>query len=700
MKVAFVAALLCAAAPEALAQTAGQPTPPASAPPAEPPPPANAGQVAGPDTDAPAAADSGTLVFPPSFFAEARPNTANDMVARVPGFAISQNTSVRGFSGAVGNVLIDGARPASKNEALSDILARIPATEVERIELIRGGAPGVDMQGFSQVLNVVRRKGASRQQVVSVGATVYSLDGRFTPTARYELNGKVGERIYEFSAGTSTANSDSSGTARQIRVGPDGVVIRDVNQRIEADGDGLNIRGRWQQPLAGGVIELSANAGYIDFKYEQNSEGPGFSQTFVDTFDDRSGEASARYERPFGARWRGELRGIQKLTQREGTQVSHTGPTEQLFTYSNLSGESILRGSLKLTQSPRLTWEGGLEGAYNFLDADQSFALNGVRNPLPSDQVLVEELRGEGFLTASWRARENLTVEGALRLEASRISQSGAFDLSREFFYPKPRLLVTWSVTPTDQIRLRLEHEVSQLDFLDFAAAAELAEDRVRAGAIDLRPDQTTVVEAAYERRFWGDGVFTVTGAYGWITDAIDIVPVFLEDGTILPAVGNVGDGRFWSFVIDTTIPTDRAGAPGGRLRLRGSWVEIELTDPLTGDLRRPSGNSPFVPLIGFTQDLQKYRTNWGVDYRWGYFYENFRITETTLSEQTNLVTAFAEYKPTPSLSLRVQLNAIGAIESERVVFAGARDRSPVTFIERRRLDPETRVNFRVRKSF
>jgi hypothetical protein len=111
MRVAFAAALLCAAAPEALAQAAAQAAP---APTAEAPPPANAGQVAGPDTDAPAANAAGTLVFPPSFFAEARPNTANDMVARVPGFAISQNTSVRGFSGAVGNVLIDGARPAGR----------------------------------------------------------------------------------------------------------------------------------------------------------------------------------------------------------------------------------------------------------------------------------------------------------------------------------------------------------------------------------------------------------------------------------------------------------------------------------------------------------------------------------------------------------------------------------------------------------
>jgi hypothetical protein len=690
--VALLAALL------ASGQAAAQPS--AAAP--SPPPPVNAGQVAGPDTDTPAAtpAETGTLIFQPSFFAEARPNTAADMVARVPGFGISQDTSVRGFSGAAGNVLVDGARPASKNESLGDILARIPATEVVRIELIRGGAAGIDMQGFSQVVNVIRKKTASRQHVVSAGATVYSLDGRFTPSLRYELNGRSGERTYEFAAGTSTSNSDSSGTARLIRTDPSGTVTRDLQQRIEADGDGLNARARLQQPLAGGVVEVAANVGHYDFKFEQNSTGAGFEQIFVDSFDNYSGEGSIRYERPLGARWRGELRGIQKLTQREGQQTAVTNGTPQVFSSSNLSGESILRGSLKLTQSPTLSWEAGLEGAYNFLDADQSFSLNGVPRPLPSDQILVEELRGEGFLTAAWRARENLTVDAAIRLEASRISQSGAFNLSREFFYPKPRVLVTWSMTPTDQLRVLLEHNVSQLDFGDFAAAAELQDERVRAGATDLRPDQTTVLEAAYERRFWGDGVLTVTGTGGLITDAIDIVPVFLDDGTILPAIGNVGDGQYVAFVIDTTIPTDRLGVKGGRLRLRGSWVEIEITDPLTGEERRPSGNSPFVPLIGFTQDLQRLRTNWGIDYRWGNFSENFRITETSRTEVTDVINAFVDYKPQPSLSLRAQVNYIGAIDSERRFYAGARDRTPVIFIEQRHLEPEVRFNFRVRKTF
>ena len=46
----------------------------------------------------------------------------------------------QGVGGAVGNVVIDGQPPASKQDKLEDILKRIPAASVERIELIRGAA--------------------------------------------------------------------------------------------------------------------------------------------------------------------------------------------------------------------------------------------------------------------------------------------------------------------------------------------------------------------------------------------------------------------------------------------------------------------------------------------------------------------------------------------------------------------------------
>ena len=85
------------------------------------------------------------------------------MLQRVPGFVLDYGSGARGLEGSGGNVLIDGQRPASKADNIAAILTRIPAANVERIDLIRGGAPGIDMQGKAVVANVILRKSARPQ---------------------------------------------------------------------------------------------------------------------------------------------------------------------------------------------------------------------------------------------------------------------------------------------------------------------------------------------------------------------------------------------------------------------------------------------------------------------------------------------------------------------------------------------------------
>ena len=99
-------------------------------------------------TAAPSAAQDKRDSYPPEFFANSQPTTAFDMVTLVPGFRLTEgDATVRGYSGAAGNILIDGQRPAGKAETLEEILKRIPAPHVARIELVHAGALGVDMQG-------------------------------------------------------------------------------------------------------------------------------------------------------------------------------------------------------------------------------------------------------------------------------------------------------------------------------------------------------------------------------------------------------------------------------------------------------------------------------------------------------------------------------------------------------------------------
>ncbi|MDO9223920.1 MAG: TonB-dependent receptor, partial [Caulobacter sp.] len=59
---------------------------------------------------------TGVTPYAAAFFAAAQPNSAMDMISRIPGFAFDGGSGVRGYGGAAGNVLIDGQRPATKSE--------------------------------------------------------------------------------------------------------------------------------------------------------------------------------------------------------------------------------------------------------------------------------------------------------------------------------------------------------------------------------------------------------------------------------------------------------------------------------------------------------------------------------------------------------------------------------------------------------
>src|SRR4051812_46752058 len=92
-----------------------------------------------------AAPQSGGISYPSTFFQGQQVANAYEMLQRVPGFQLDTGDSVRGYEGAAGNVVIDGQRPSTKTDTLDQILTRIPAGQVERIDIIRGGAAGIDM---------------------------------------------------------------------------------------------------------------------------------------------------------------------------------------------------------------------------------------------------------------------------------------------------------------------------------------------------------------------------------------------------------------------------------------------------------------------------------------------------------------------------------------------------------------------------
>ncbi|QYF86254.1 TonB-dependent siderophore receptor [Brevundimonas sp. PAMC22021] len=655
----------------------------------------------GPTTEAPLAdaAQQGVLVFTPDFFADQRPDTALDMVDRVPGFQIDDGSGARGFEGAVGNILINNARPASKNDTGSSVLSRTLARQVERVELIRGGAPGIDMQGYSVVVNVILKAESSRQSVFSANRVFFE-GGQDVSGASYQFTAREGDRSWGVTLSDGVSMSDSNGRGRTIRRNAAGVVTRDEQTVNDGYGGGNSIRGNYAGPLAGGKIDLTARIGVNDWQSYDISQSPTVFRESQSAEDGVNGEVGATYTRPLTPTLKLETRLIHEFSDFDGAStysVMSNGLDEpdQVFSYDGKSSESILRALVRQERSPRITLELGGEVAYNMLDTEQALTVGGAVVPLPSASVKVEETRGEAFGKGTYRVRPNLTLEAGLRLEASTISQSGDADQEKSFFFAKPRVLATWTPMPNNQLRFRFERELGQLDFSDFAASADLEEENVFGGNVDLEPEQRWISELTYERRFWGEGVLSLGYRHDEIVNAIDVIPLADE----LSATGNIGDGSLDQLAVSLTLPTDKLGVSGGQFKVSNSWNHTEVTDPTTGETRAISGVRPSQAEFSFQQDLTRLKLQWGVFYLAGFRDPRFDPDQRQLVRISDYKQAWIEYKPTASLTLRGEVTLWDDFTIDRT-FYGDRETQAVAFTERREIDPRTFYRVSLRKTF
>ena len=609
-------------------------------------------------------------------------NTAYDMVQRVPGFSFDDGSSVRGLAGAAGNVLIDGRRPASKTDDLAGILGRIPAAQVERIDLIRGAAPGVDMQGKAVVANVIRRKGQGFTGLAAMGQYTTG-DGYTDPQLRLEGNWRGASRTVESSLFLFKGHDNSQGSGPHTVFGPNGEVTDASKMHNTAPSWEYKGTAALEQPLAGGkfriILTLEDQPYQIDSRDDFKVAGRQHAHTDQDQTD---AELGLHYDRPLGEALNLELFGLQHLDKFGVGSTFDTAADSQDFRLTRIGGESVARGLVHWRPSGSLTVDAGGEFAFNRLQSRTRFTDNSAAIAIPAADVTVEEKRGETFTTATWRPLATLSVEAGVRFEGSTITSTGDVTLSKTLTYPKPRLLVTWSPDAADQVRVRIEREVGQLDFSSFVANAQLNTTGVVAGNPNLLPQQDWAFEAAYDRHFWTDGVASLTVRHMTLTDVVDRVPVFAPSGAF-DEPGNIGAGREDDLVASFNLPLARFGIPGGSLRGSGTWRFSQVTDPTTGQTRGISGQHPIDGELHFNQDLPQWKLNWGVNLFTGYLERFYRFDEIDRNRTNTIATVVIEYKLKPDLNIHFELDTEpGHYQITRQVFAGPRNADPVQFID------------------
>lgn len=610
-----------------------------------------------------ASADGRKVTYEASYFEPYQSVTAADMLRWVPGGAelipsgpSGSSTEKRGFGSGGDQVLINGKRISGKSNDIGSALARIQATVVTRVEVIRGTTPGLDVRSEGTLVNIVL------DGEVSGGAGSWQLhsgfygedpeyDGLFSySNSSGRLNYLVSAQLGPYNRGNKIERYE------EYRAAGGSTVTERRETRTYDINEELILNGSTNWSFDGGSL-LNINARVADRERDIQEITESFviggdgtvTQPDLTRETGLDWELGGDLEQPLGI---GILKTRLIYTRKdelESERVSLTStdpgnvPEQSLIDTDSLATETIVRSSYSWTLANGQNLELGAEGAQNTLNKDVSLFAVEADGALTPVQLFnadsdVNEDRFEFFSTHFWQLRDSIALESALNVEYSKIAQEGLdVENSRTFTYVKPRFDLRWDVDGTNQFRASAERTVSQLDFADFVANFDGDNDQVVAGNPDLEPEKAWEYKFAYERRLADDnGVFEAQLFYNAIEDHIDNIRVTDTSS----AAGNIGDAELYGLTLKGSLRLAGIGLEGAVVDVNLTVQDSETTDPFTGQPRKMSDKRRSEYGLNFRHDIAQWKLSYNVEASWnGKRYQNdinYRESTTSVNPNTN----------------------------------------------------------------
>lgn len=638
-------------------------------------------------------------VFEPDYFAGYNPDTALDMLEQVPGFTIDGGANLRGITGTEGNVLIDGAYPAGGGSVQS-LLERIPASQVARIELLRGSADGVNFRGREVLANVVRKDLGSSWLVTR--GEVALIDHEIGGTASLDLGYNRGGTTAQLAA-SAYDYSGNHGRAGTTVFSPAGATVQTEDQQTDYITRGADFSANldWQS----GDVRVALYSTYTTTKDRSEiltdvtgTGGGDFTWSYLYDGGSEYADGGVEVEFPISASLNGQL----NASHNRSISTSDDDYSDPFFNGQSSSYfriiESNVRGLLTRKFSDRLTVNLSAEGSFNRALQDYELIADGFLVDLPLAQANIAEDRGLALATITWRPIAGLTIDGGAGLDFSEVTvRFDEADNRQDFTYFKPQLAASYNPDDDTTLRLAGRREVDQLGLANFVASAALDTQLINAGDARVAPERSWLVEASAERRFGDKGSIKLELIHEWIANAID--------NLVLPggfnALGNIGAAELTELKGTLALPLDGLGLSNSLLRSEASLFWSEVTDPITGERRRISDQQRLVTDISFTQDFPRSGLGWGFSLSPGSASRDYRVSEFVTDRDGESLRVYGSYKPVSDITIQLT-GQIGYRSSreEREYYSGDRSSGMLDRLEVEQTGTSNTIALSLRKAW
>lgn len=624
-----------------------------------------------------------TQSYPFAYFEQFNPQTALDMIERMPGFRMNQGAELRGFGDSAGNVLVNGDRPSSKSGGIEDALKIISATSVLRIDLIRGAVSSSEAEGQALVANVITLNNSTNTfllaqientdhgKINSLGQLVFS-----NKILDWETSTRLSASIERQPLSGSRITSDALNSVLLIELENSPSDVRNflissaASRSIKENSFNLNFR------LSD--FELYIPTKRLGFSGADLKGVPVQRHRIDSTLSRRNVELGADWSRTVLKDWTAKvvtLGSLQESSRETLSLIVDFAENRQSisnFTNYQEKYETVIRGILEKRGTQTLLPGFSAEVSYNRLDSELLLNVDdadGARNIiLPTAIISVEEIRAQLVADLTWKATNKLTIESGLGVEYSKISVSGDAKNAQSFYFAKPYLSLNQEIRPGLQFSFRARHSIGQLSFTDFSASASATDDRFLDGNPNLGPDRKTRVSSVLDWRSSNTGgAINFEIFHEWRYDVLE--QIVLPSG--IPGLSNVGSARVWGLKSAISIPLDKF-IEGGLLDVEAEFRDSTFYDPIISKDRSLSNINDADVLIEFRQDIEEKQISWGVSYRAPLEGPYFFADEISLNRDSASWNAFIETTRFNAIKISFELSGIGSqnFSRNRILFS------------------------------
>lgn len=624
------------------------------------------------------------------------PRTAYDMILRTPGFQIRLADERRGLGQGGANILLNGVRLSGKSTTPIEQIERIPASNVQRIEIIDGATSGIP--GLTgRVANIVTQKSS------------FTGNWEWSPVfrnyvkpnwqrANISISGSKGNLEYGL---TLTSNANRIASRGPERVTPANHQSASIDERFESAFSGPTVSAnlKWA-PTQNVISNLGVEFSEFNTNQRENASAPTGNlitlpeeSIFQFGYDERSGEINGDLTWQIG-RAEAKILGIYRYSDEFRRSSSTDISTSLLRSRSRFesqaeSSEAILRGEFVIAGHENSSWQFAGEYDRNKLDFDTTLftATNDMAfSPviLDAPATRVSEDRFETTVTHDRVINNKLNVQLSLGAEYSTLTQNGnSAETSRSFFRPKGFASATYTPRDNLSITAKIDRQVGQLNFLDFTSSVDLEDDLDQTGNPDLVPQQVWRADMSLNKSFEGGHVVDVTIFGEDISDLVDRIPI----GATGDGVGNIPSATRYGIEASTTIKGESWGWNGFETQLAIEFADSEVVDPVEGFTRQLNNQTLRGFDVSFTYDPPGSPWGMGAELSQSIWSPIYRVRSIDENYRSPYGVAYIEHKDIFGLKVRASIynSTDFSIELDRQIFDARRDQGGLLRTESRR---------------